>query len=393
MDWQAHAAALADATVHPDSLWHPAIAATPRHLFVPRWWRQLPDLGWTLRAGADEPDRWMNAAYSNRTLVTRVGDLHADHAQPDDHPTGLPTSSSTLPGLIVALFDHALLTDHTNVLCVTGSGYGTALLAHRLTDTAVTSIDIDPYLVSAATHRLGVTGLHPYLEVRDITGELPGRHDRIISTVALPGIPPTWLAALNDHGRLVTNLAGTGLILVADKTPDGGARGQIAPDHAGFMATRAGTDYPPQPGNRHAWTDDGETVTTGRYPVIQVAETWELMSAMALAVPGIRHSYTEEDGVRTAVMSHPDGSWARATGRRGEAPTVHQTGPRPLWDTLDAIRHDWLSDGYLPVYGATATIDPDGTLHLTRRNWTTVIPPPEPIVRPRGADSALGTPP
>jgi len=32
------------------------------------------------------------------SLVTRIGPLHADHASPGDHPAGLPTSSSTLPG-------------------------------------------------------------------------------------------------------------------------------------------------------------------------------------------------------------------------------------------------------------------------------------------------------
>ena len=48
-------------------------------------------------------------------------------------------------------------------------------------------------------------------------------------------------------------------------------------------------------------------------------------------------------------MVHADGSWARATGAGDDTPTVHQGGPRRLWDILDGIRLDWLRDGSLPV--------------------------------------------
>lgn len=377
MDWELHAETLAAATVHPVSRWRQPLATTPRHLFTPRWWRRL-DGEWTLRDGAADPARWMSAAYTDRTLVTRVGQLHADHAKPDDHPTGKPTSSSTLPALVVTMYRHAMIGDGVDVLCVTGTGYGTALLTRRIGNERVTSIDVDPYLVHAARERLHLIGAHPHLHVCDITGTLPGAYDRIVSTVGLPGIPPGWLSALRPGGRFVTNLAGTGMVIAADKTPDGGAQGSVTWERAGFMATRTSgaKDYPPPPSTRHAWTDDGDDITTGVYPVVQVAETWELMTSLSLEVPDVQHSYDEdEDGLRTAVMVHSDGSWARATGRRGERPTVHQAGPRRLWDALDAIRHDWLSDGQLPVYGSQATVDPDGTLHLTRGTWHTTIQP------------------
>lgn len=374
MDWEPRATALADATVHPLSRWHQPIATTPRHLFTPRWWRRL-DGQWTLRDGAADHARWMSAAYSDRTLVTRVGNLHADHATDGDHPNGLPTSSSTLPGLVVAMYRHAMLTGGLDTLCVTGTGYGTALLAQQVGDRHVTSIDVDPYLADIARQRLARIGIYPHMYVCDITGPLPGRYNRIVSTVGLPSIPPSWLTSLTTGGRLVTNLSGTGLVIAADKTEDGGARGRVTLERAGFMATRHGEDYPQEQGTRHAWTDDGEHIGTGRYPVIQVAETWELMSMYALAAPGVRHSYDEDtEGVRTAVMVHDDGSWARATGHRGEQPTVHQAGPRRLWDMLDEIRHDWLSDGALPAYGAQALIGPDGTLRLSRGTWHTTVP-------------------
>lgn len=376
-DWHQRAAALAADVVHPSSRWHDPLATTPRHQFVPRWWRHLPASGWTLRDGADDPSRWLSAAYTDRSLVTRVGPLHADTAGPDDHPSGLPTSSSTLPGLVITMYQHAMITDTSDVLCVTGSGYGTAVLAARLGDERVTSVDVDPYLVATARERLDAIGRHPTVQVCDITGPLPGTFDRIVSTVALPGIPPSWLTALRPGGRLVTNLAGTGIVIAADIQPDGSARGRVTPERAAFMHTRAGQDYPPAPDTAHAWTDDGADVCRGAYPVIQIEEAWELMTAVALVIPGVRHGYQETaDGWRTAVMTHPDGSWSRATGRRGERPTVHQTGPQRLWDRFDAIRHDWLSYGHLPVYGAKVDIDADGTLHLSRGAWSASVPAP-----------------
>ena len=107
VDWEPEAARLAAEVTEPVSRWRGPVSATPRHLFVPRWWRYLDPDGWTLREGpADEP-RWMRAAYSDRSLVTRVGARHADQASPGDHPAGRPTSSSTMPGLVVRMYQHA----------------------------------------------------------------------------------------------------------------------------------------------------------------------------------------------------------------------------------------------------------------------------------------------
>lgn len=376
-DWKPHAARLAETITHPTSRWRAPVAATPRHRLVPTWWRHLAPHGWTLRTGQADRQRWLRAAYSDRTLVTRVGTAHADLADAETHPTGRPTSSATDPRLVVRMLQHTLIDDHMDVLDVgTGSGYSAALLAHRLGPEHVTSLDVDPYLTQAAAKRLDQPA--PRFVTTDATGPLPGVYDRIVSTVNMPYVPASWLHALRPGGRLVTVIAGTTLILTADKnTHDDGATGRIEWDRAGFMPTRTGPDFPPDPGTTEAFERDGEHVTTGRYPVIHVAEAWEIASALALTAPGIQHGYREDaDGRHTAVMAHDDGSWARATGHRGQPPTVHQGGPRRLWDLLDQIRHDWLTDGYLQLYGARARIEPDGTCHLTRGTWHATIPQP-----------------
>ena len=153
---------------------------------------------------------------------------------------GMPTSSSTLPGLIVRLAQHAYLADGGDVLDVgTGSGYGCALLAARLGTEHVTSVDVDPYLTGAAAERLDSVGLRPTVLTVDATGALPGTYDRIMATVAVRPVPASWLTALRPGGRLVTTIARTGLILTADKTDDGGAMGRIEWDRAGFMVEPA----------------------------------------------------------------------------------------------------------------------------------------------------------
>ncbi|MFI8093888.1 protein-L-isoaspartate(D-aspartate) O-methyltransferase [Streptomyces sp. NPDC086080] len=377
MDWEPHARQLADHVTRPESRWYRPLATTPRHLFVPRWWESSKD-GWLVRVGVDSPEDWLNAAYADRTLVTRVGAVHADRAPAGAVAAeGMPTSSSTLPGLVVTMYRHAMIGDDSRVLVTTGSGYGTALLCRRLGgEDLVTSVDVDPYLVEVARGRLSQVGLHPEVGVCDITGELPGRYDRIVSTVSVRPVPVSWLAALRPGGRIVTTIAGTGLILTADRTADGGATGRIEPDPAGFMRARHGDDYdyPSDVVWETARDGEGEDVETCRYPLLNPTDSWGVMSMLTLSVPGIDYRYREEDGTRTVWLLHPDGSWARATTTEFLAsPVVHQGGPRRLWRELQRIRN-WLNrQGELPVYGARVTITPDGETTLSRGGWTVTL--------------------
>lgn len=372
MIWETCAADLADRITHRSSRWRGPVARTPRHVFVPRWWERDGDR-WTLQAPGG--DALLEGAYRDRSLITRAGPLHADHATPDQHPTGRPTSSATLPSLLVRMFQHARIDDGDELLDVgTGSGYGTALACHRLGDRAVMSVDVDPYLVEAARERLDECGLKPEVETVDATGPLParaGRFDRIVATVAVRRVPESWLAALCTGGRLVTTIAGTSLIVTAEKQQDGSATGRVEWDRAGFMHARQGADYPPAAAGllAAALEMDGEDVATSPYPVLDVANAWDVDSMLGILAPGIEHTYREEDGRRTAVMVHADGSWARATAAGTGPATVHQGGPRRLWEVLDGVRAYWLQHGELPARGARVRILPDGRTRLVRGSW------------------------
>jgi len=376
MDWRPYARALAERVTHPGSRWREPIEKTPRHLLVPAWWARRGGR-WELRQGPDDEEAWLEAAYRDQTLVTRVGTLHADHAQTGDEPTGRPTSSGTLPSLVLQMYRHARIGAQDSVLDVgTGSGYGTALLCHLLGDERVTSVDVDDYITTIAARRLAGLGLHPRIATVDATGPLPGTFDRIVAMVAVRPIPASWLAALTPGGRLVTTITGTSLIVSAVATADGGAVGQIERDWAMFMRTRSGDDYPPglDALMETARTAEGEHVDTARYPVIDVAENaWELRSMVEILAPGIVHDFQEEGDTRIALMVHEDGSWARAVQTGNEPGVVHQGGPRRLWDVLDRARDHWLENGSLPLYGARVRITPDGVIHLRRGRWTAVI--------------------
>lgn len=369
--WRPDARGLADTVTHPGSRWWPVVAAVPRHVFVPAWWVWGDD-GWFLRYGP-------TGAYQNRSLVTRVGKAHADFAGKADRPTGDPTSSSTEPGLLLTMYRHAQLATGLDILDVgTGSGYGAALLATRYGDERVTTVDVDPYLVEAAAGRLADVGLTPEVGIVDATGPLPGSFDRIVATVSVRSIPPSWLDALRPGGRLVTTISGTWMILTVAKQANGEIRGQVARDWAGFMPTRHGDNYPP------AGVDvddllkrEGEQVSAGCYPVLDIADAWELSTMLAIAAGvDIEHRYIPPgpDGTHTALLAHPDGSWARATAIGTAQPQVHQGGPRRLWDVLDQVRDDWLRMGMAPWIGANALVRPDGAVVLARGSWRATIP-------------------
>ncbi|NEA63905.1 methyltransferase domain-containing protein [Streptomyces sp. SID12488] len=372
--WQHHAERLASQVTDPDSRWLAPVARVARHELVPRWWERDKTGGWQLRDGATDHEAWMRAAYADRSLIIRVGSLHADDAKPGDRPEGLPTSSATLPSLVVRMLRHGRLGPGLSFLDLgTGAGGLTAYACHRLGDQHVTSVDVDSYLTNAAGARLATMGLHPEFVTADVTDHLPGAYERIVSTVGLPagrGLAPV-VGALMPGGRIATTLGRTCLIITGWKHGDGDVIGQVERDMAGFMLTRSGDDFPPALAELFALARDagGEETTTGGYPVVDLDNAWELRSMLEVTTPGVELAYEQRDRTRTAYMVHPDGSWARASADGANPPEVHQGGPQRLWTALERIRDRLNAEGLLPLLGARVRITPDGVCHLSRGNW------------------------
>lgn len=375
MDWQEHTTMLADQVTPSGSAWRDAVLHVPRQALVPAWFER-DGHGWRVRRGVDDPQAWAEAAYADRSLVTRVGRLHADHATPGQTVHGRPTSSATMPGLTVRMYEHALIAPGMRVLDVgTGSGYGTGLLAHRFGADQVVSVDVDEYLVDAAAARLAAVGLRPAIYRCNALGEeLPrGGYDRIVATVGVPRIPPAWITALRTGGRVVATLADTSVIVVATKQEDGTLRGRTTWDRAGFMPAHSGGGHPDDGVDWAAAATASGICETGRYPVLDVEQAWDVQSMMALLAPGIRHRYSVDGNRRVMVMAHPDGSWARAEAWGDQSPAVRQGGPRRLWDLLDHVRDSWVRCGELPVRGASVLVAPDGRMVLRRGSWKVLV--------------------
>ncbi|MFF7363459.1 methyltransferase type 11 [Streptomyces sp. NPDC008125] len=378
MDWQTKAERLASDIVDPVSRWLPPVARVPRHQLVPRWWEPDGTGAWALRDGAGDPSAWAEAAYGDRSLVTRVGGLHADHATPEDRPEGLPTSSATLPSLTVRMLRHARLGDGLPLLDLgTGAGGLTAYASFRIGDKHVTSLDVDPYLSSAAGERLAELGYHPTMLTADATEHVPGTYERIVSTVGLPPGPGlrAVLASLVPGGRLAMTLARTTLIVTGWKRANGDVVGQVERDMAGFMPARSGDDYPDSCTELFAYAHEaeGDDIGTGRYPVVDLENAWELRSMLEVTAPGVELGFGIRGKTRTAYLVHPDGSWARASADWTDPPAVHQSGPRRLWDVLERLRNRLNTDGSLPLLGARVRITPDGVVHLSRGEWHTSV--------------------
>ncbi|MET7357587.1 methyltransferase domain-containing protein [Streptomyces sp. NPDC005562] len=378
MDWQSKASTLADKVTDPDSRWLAPVARVPRHELVPRWWDMDSSGTWVLRDGASDPAAWAEAAYADRSLITKVGGLHADHAKPDDRPEGLPTSSATLPSLVVRMLRHARLGPGLPLLDLgTGAGGLTAYASNRFGAANVTSLDVDVYLTSAAGERLASMGYHPRFVTADATEHVPGTYERVVSTVGLPagpGLRPV-LAALEPGGRIATTIGRTCLIITGWKHGDGDVYGQVERDMAGFMLTRSGDDYPPALAELFALArnEEGDERSTGRYPVLNVAEAWELRSMLEVTTPGVELGYETSGRTRTALLVHPDGSWARAEAEWTDPPEVHQGGSQRLWSALERLRNRLNAEGALPLLGARVHIEPDGIVRLSRGRWQAAI--------------------
>jgi protein-L-isoaspartate O-methyltransferase len=364
-DWTDAARKLAAEITGAAPEWYDSVCSTPRHQLVPRWWEPIPDsypFAWGLRTPAAE-NPWA-MVYSDETLVTRVGALHADHAAPDHRQAGLPTSSSTLPGLIVRMLHLLDPQPADRVLDAgTGSGYSAALLAHRLGDNLVTSIDIDAYLVHAAKARLADFGRTPRLEVADATSSLPDdEYDRIIATVSVRPIPPSWLEALRPGSRIVTTIVGTSMLISADMGQDGIARGRVQPDPASFMRTRQEADYPARLDQVYtaARDQEGDEVRDLVGPMPDLWSDWELRCLYELDSPDIENrSATCEDDTEILWLLAADGSWARAEGASGK---VHQSGARRLWDELEHLQAKWDAGGRFPLHEMSVELGPDRSI-------------------------------
>ena len=326
--------------------WRAAVEAVPREAFLsgrvyrpmrsgPAWWQPVtPE-----QVGQDY---WLDLAYQDVTWVTQL-----DGTDAPGSPQGIPTSSSTMPGLVVRMLEDLDVRDGDRVLEIgTGTGYSTALLAHRLGGDLVTSVEVDPGVAGRAAAALVAAGYAPHLVTGDGLAGHPDRapYDRIVATCSVRHIPRAWLAQAAPGARIVATLSGwmNGSGLAAfTVAEDGTAHGRFLPGMVSFMSARA---HAAPPFDRTLPKRDGDS-RAARYGG-DILDDWTAAFLAQLAAPEVTCFQVSRDGTRfDTVLTEPaTGSCAWLTGG-DDGWAVVQQGPTRIWDLVEETLATWHDAG------------------------------------------------
>ncbi|MFF0449097.1 ATP-grasp peptide maturase system methyltransferase [Streptomyces sp. NPDC004609] len=327
--------------------WRQALLDVPRHEFLQGGFFRRVDAtgptGWE-PVMPDEP-AWLPACYTDESLVTQI----AGTIVPSDIRGQIlrqPTSSSTLPGLVVRMLEDLQVEDGSRVLEIgTGTGYSTALLCHRLGEENVTSIEVDEDVSTRARRALATVGHAPNLVVGDgLDGYSEGGlYDRIVATCGVLDIPPAWLAQTRPGGRILATVCGwmySSELARLTVDGDGAARGRLLGGQISFMLARP---HLPPPLGMLPDVNEGEE----RRAVIgaDALDDWTTRFVAQLAAPRTqRIQIPRDDDTRHVFLDVDAGSWA-ALHRDGEHWTVRQGGPDRLWNRIEDHLTHWRQAG------------------------------------------------
>jgi methyltransferase of ATP-grasp peptide maturase system len=354
--------------------WRQAVETVPREDFLRGGVFQPDNSGaytvWQPVAPAS-PD-YMDRVYDDRSWVTQI-DGETIPAQASGPIEGAPTSSSTLPSLVVRMLEDLDVHDSMSVLEIgTGTGYSTGLLSARLGEDRVTSVEVDRNVASQAASNLAVAGYHPNLIVGDGLMGDPGRtFDRVIATCSVRYIPAAWLDQTASGGVILATLSGwmDGYALARlTVTGPGRAEGVILPGQVSFMPARAHQAPPlgilPAP--------EGPTRQTALNA--DLLGGWTARWLAQLAAPNVQRVQYTSEGRAATLFLDPVGQSAAwlATDSAGQW-TLQQTGSDRLGDHIEDTITAWLSAGEPPQdeFVMTLTDQVQAITHpKIRQHWT-----------------------
>jgi methyltransferase of ATP-grasp peptide maturase system len=331
--------------------WRAAVEAVPRHEFVPQFFNMVEGSSPTLwepidpeRSGAEQ---WLRLAYSDASLVTQL-DGHLIPADATEAVTGNPTSSATMPSLVLRMWEDLDVQDGHRVLEIgTGTGYSTALGSERLGDDQITSVEVDSAVAKNASAALARAGFHPHLVVGDGRAGQPDKapYDRVIATCSFRHVPPAWLEQSKPGTVILVTLTGwlhaSGLARLTVSGP-GTAEGTFLPGDVGFMTARAHAAGPAM------IPDLAEGKHTERAAVVDpnmLTDSGPALMVAQLATPNTQYlQLSADEGTRTHLLVDTDGSHAAFTQDAGEW-KVRQGGPQALWDKVETALATWHASG------------------------------------------------
>lgn len=381
------AKALAEAGVLTDSGWRAAVEAVPRHRFVPGFY--LPSEArdnngltvWEPVTADLDYRRWLAAAYSDETLITQFDGDEPGWKNVAVRHGGAPTSSSTLPSLVVRMWADADIAEgHTVLEIGTGTGYSTALACERLGSAAVTSIEVDGHRLDQAAGALYGCGYAPTLAVADgLYGYWPEAPvDRIVAACSFRAVPPALPAQTRPGGKILLTLSGwlhgyARVLLTVDG--DGTAQGQLLPDTISFMSAR--THAAPAFGNPAHWAaglpDAFRAAEHSPERITAATEAaFHLRFLAQCSVPDAQMTQVGEVMHLVDVVSR-----SAATLTPGEGGwQVREGGPVRLWERIEKIITAYDAAGRPDPTTFTLLVHPDGQ-HLRHPQMPT-LPLPRP---------------
>ncbi|MFF9310054.1 ATP-grasp peptide maturase system methyltransferase [Streptomyces sp. NPDC014748] len=342
--------------------WKRAAEEVPRHEFlrggffrrvegaVPAAWASVPET---------DPG-WMDACYTDESLVTQI----AGTIMPTDIRGQImrqPTSSSTLPSLVLRMLEDLEIEDGMRVLEIgTGTGYSTALLCRRLGEENVTSIEYDEDVAARARTSLGRLGMHPTLVAGDgLRGYGSGApYDRVIATCAVRTIPSAWIEQTRPGGVILATIGGwlgsSGLAKLTVRDA-GTASGPLLDGEVSFMLARPHT--PPALGLLPDLSAGSSRPATFGSDIL---DDWSARFVVQAAVPGAQRLALQHEGQTEDVLVDVGAdSWA-ALRQQGDHWTVRQGGPESLWDAAERQLKRWRAAGSPALEDMTVTVTPGG---------------------------------
>lgn len=133
---------------------------------------------------------------------------YADHAIGIKQDRGMVISSSSQPTMMAIMLDQMELDRGHNVLEIgTATGYNAAIMQYMVGDDGhISTIEIEKDLARSASLHLQQVGMGRVnvIHADGVYGYAPrASYDRIVATVGVWDIPPTWLKQLKPDGRIV----------------------------------------------------------------------------------------------------------------------------------------------------------------------------------------------